>query len=107
MALCGTINADGTVRVRLSWRNGAGDIAYLEAHVGVYGGDYRVINIPGPIAPGTTQSLDIPDLVAGQTYAFTLRTYYAAGSAYLDSAQMQFETPAGRIPATNLACTSP
>ena len=107
MAMCGTLNADGTVSVRLTWKNGSPDPSYAEAHIGVYGGQYQVITVPGPLQPGATGAINVTNLIANSTYAYTIRTYFPDGS-YLDSAQISFTTPAqARIPATNLTCVSP
>lgn len=107
MAQCGKINADGTVSVRISWKSGTPDPVSEQLHVGVYGGDYRQIDIPGPLAPGGAIYYDFIDLLAGQTYAATVRTFWPDGTSS-DSAQMQFTTPLpARAPASNLVCSSP
>jgi len=107
--ICGTLQPDGTVAVKLSWTAGTPDpsseaVIYwctnLPLPVGL-----RHILLPGPIQPGAHREVIVPDLLPGSPYVWTVETVFSDGSS-LQSPGQKFDTPSvAKTPATNLMCS--
>jgi hypothetical protein len=109
MALCGTLQPDGTIAVKLSWTAGTPDpsseIVAYRCMSPIPSGTQHV-DLLGPISPGTYREVIVSNLLPGSSYAWTVYTYFPDGS-HLASDGKTFETPSeAKMPATNLVCSS-
>jgi hypothetical protein len=104
MAICGTLNPDGTVSVQLVWTQAApvSQIRIEVVSLVVHGtGTGQLI----PVTDGGKVVLS--NLSPGTQYDWSVITEFNDGTE-LQSAQASFTTPAAaKQPATNLVCALP
>lgn len=101
MAVCGTVEADGTVTVNLSWTPGGPNATSETVRVCVYAPNgCRDFIGPTPVA-GQASTLTIRSLMPGIPYAWSVLTTYGDGGV-LESAQAAFTAPGTATPPSNL-----